>query len=321
MTPARDTIDAAIAWHVRLRNGSEEDWLAFTAWLEADPDRSRVYDEVAAADQLLPAALESRALAVPAEADNDDEPQTSAQRRARWPLPMAGIAAALVMAFGIATWRSTEPDLYAVSAMPGQQRQVTIADGSIALLSGGTRLILDRNNPRFAQLDSGEALFTIRHDPARPFSIAAGEHTVEDAGTSFNLLVDTDRFSLEILGGAVVLDRERSPVRLTAGQTLVVNKGSSAIVGRKDPSAMAGWRHGELSYSGATVESVARDLSRNLGVQILATPDVAKVPFTGSVHLDSSAAETIQAFSSTLGIEARHEDQKWVIGLSTRAPR
>ena len=321
MTPASDTLDTAIAWHVRLRDGSEEDWLAFTAWLEADADRSLAFDQVSAADELLPIALGGRYAAVPSGGANDDHPPGARHRRVRWLVPAAAAAAAAAIMVGTATWRFVQPEYYAVSAPPGEHRTVRMADGSTALLSGGTRLILDRNNPRHAELAGGEALFTMRHDPARPFSLAAGGHTVEDAGTAFNLLVDSDRFSIEVLNGAVLFDPERRAVRLAAGQTLTARKGEPPVLGRKSPSAMAGWRHGELSYSGATVETVARDLSRNLGIPVVAGADVAKVPFTGSIHLDPTAAHTVRAFSATLGVEARHQGRKWVIGRSTRASR
>jgi transmembrane sensor len=321
VTPASDIIEAAIAWHLRLRDGSEQDWLAFTAWLEGDPGRSHAYDQVTAANELMPLALKSKSSVIPLVAVDDDELRARARPRPRWGLPLAATAAAIAIAVGTATLRSPQPELYAVSASPGQHRQVTIADGSTALLSGGTRLILDRNNPRYARLASGEAVFTIRHDSARPFSVAAGDHIVQDAGTSFNLLVDTNRFSIEVLSGAVLFEPERSSVRLRAGQILVADKEAAPVVRRKDPSAMASWTHGELSYSGATVESIASDLSRNLGVEVVAGADVAKVPFAGTIHLDPSAAQTVHAFSATLGVEARHQGQKWVIGRATRAPR
>lgn len=320
MTRGSDTIDAAIAWHFRLREGNEEDWLAFAAWLEADPERSGYFDEVAAVDQILPLAMESAA-PLSVVAVNDDQAPGRGLRALGWLIPSAGAAAALALALGTSQWRSVKPAQYVVAAPPGQHRQVIIADGSTALLSGGTRLILDRNNPRFAKLATGEAVFMIRHDSSKPFSVAAGDHTVEDVGTTFNLLIDPGRFSLEVLSGAVLFDPERSSTRLMAGQTLIANRGSNPVIARKNPAGMASWRHGELSYSGVLIQAIARDLSRNLGTQIVAGPDVSNLPFTGTIHLDANPADTVKAFSSTIGVEFHHDGQRWVIGRLDRAGR
>ena len=36
--------DAAIAWHLRLTDGSDADWGGFADWLEADPRHNDIYD-------------------------------------------------------------------------------------------------------------------------------------------------------------------------------------------------------------------------------------------------------------------------------------
>ena len=50
---SNDPLEAAIDWTIRLKEGSAEDWRAFTAWLEADPAHAAVYDEVSRADATL----------------------------------------------------------------------------------------------------------------------------------------------------------------------------------------------------------------------------------------------------------------------------
>lgn len=56
----------AIEWHIRLRDGRDEDWEAFVQWLEGDPARSDAYDAVVRADaavtpEMIPAASASPA--------------------------------------------------------------------------------------------------------------------------------------------------------------------------------------------------------------------------------------------------------------------
>src|SRR6185436_8428609 len=105
---------------------------------------------------------------------------------------------------------------YEVATAAGEQRSVPLGDGSVVALNGGTRLILDRRNPRFAELAAGEATFTIRHDSAAPFVVAAGEHRIHDLGTAFNMVHEGDRLVVEVIEGAVRYDPHAAAISLTA---------------------------------------------------------------------------------------------------------
>lgn len=314
--PQRDVLDEAIAWHLRLQTANGEDWDAFVAWLEADPSRSDAYDRVEAghaaitADAFPPAPLPVAA--------NDEAPR----RRRLWPWAtgFAAIAAILLVAL-VSLPMLRGPDRYEIATRPGEQREVVIADGSSAMLNGGTRLILDRNDPRHAELASGEATFTVRHDDAHPFTVVSGDHQVQDVGTVFNLVSDRGDFSVEVIDGAVLYDPAREAVSLTAGQSLTRSAGGEAVVTRTDPRAMAGWRHGQLSYAGAPMRRVASDVSRTLGVAISLSRDISALPFTGSIRIQRDAAATIGDLASSVGLRARRTGNGWTIEPQLRAPR
>ncbi|QHL90470.1 hypothetical protein GVO57_06010 [Sphingomonas changnyeongensis] len=78
---------------------------------------------------------------------------------------------------------------------------MTLADGSRVDLNGGTRIALDRGNPRFARLERGEALFTIVHDEARPFEVHAGDAVLRDLGTVFDVVREPDRLRVAVAEG------------------------------------------------------------------------------------------------------------------------
>ena len=50
----------AVAWFIRLRAGADAERESFVAWLEGDPARASVYDEVEATDAQLPEAASGR---------------------------------------------------------------------------------------------------------------------------------------------------------------------------------------------------------------------------------------------------------------------
>ena len=313
----------AITWHLRLRDGEVADWEAFTLWLEADPARSLAYDAVALADaELVTEAIPGVPFAPAANDDGDREDRSGHWgRRAGWATAMAAVAALFVMMFVAVPWLTAPSGRYEVATAAGERRTVAIADGSSATLNGSTRLILDHSHPRYVELASGEAAFAVRHDASDPFVVVAGEHRIQDVGTAFNLVRDRNRFSVEVIEGAVLYNPDRDAVPLTAGQTLLVRPGDrQPVLGRRDPASIAGWRSGQLNYSSASLEMVASDLSRSLGTEIIIDPDVAALPFTGSIRLENDAA-TLPGFAATLGLQARRSGSAWRIEPHSRAPR
>jgi transmembrane sensor len=308
----------AIEWHLRLRDGEAADWEAFVLWLEGDPARSAAYDEVTLADSALgPEALP------PAAANDDSDEAASAPRRfGRTIRFVAAVAACLVLAFVALPWLGFGSERYEVATAAGERLTVPLGDGSMAALNGATRLILDRAHPRFAELAAGEATFTIRHDAADPFVVVAGDHRVEDVGTAFNMVHDGGRLTVEVIEGAVRYHRREAAISLTAGQMLAVREeGGRPLVGRRDPHAMAGWRHGQLSFHDMPLNIVARDLARSLGTEVSVDPAIAAMTFTGSVRVAGGARTVLDGFAATLGMEARHDGNAWRIGPRARAPR
>ena len=319
----------AVEWHVRLRNGGgPEDWEAFMQWLEADPARSDAYDQVKFAD----AAIEPDMVpviaspAAPMAANDHEEAADQSRLRKRtglWATAFVAIAAIFLVGLIALPWLTAGQNRYEVATAAGERRTVSLGDGSSAMLNGATRLVLDRDRPRYAELAAGEATFTVRHDAAQPFLVVAGAHRVEEVGTAFNLVRDRGRFSVEVIEGAVLYNPQGESISLAAGQTLLVREGAGArpVVGRRAPQAMAGWQRGQLSYRAEPLETVASDLSRYLGTEVALAPDLGAVPFTGSIHVEGDGAASVAGLASTLGLQARRSGDRWLIEPPARAPR
>jgi transmembrane sensor len=307
-----DTQAEAIAWHIRLRDGGAADWDAFVRWLEADPARSAAYDLVALADAAITAEAVARSAA------NDDEEEGRWSARRRWATGFAAVAALFLLGLIAIPWLTAGPDRYEVATAAGRHRTAPLGDGGSVQLNGATRLVLDRNDPRYAELVTGEATFSVRHDSTHPFVVVAGDHRVQDAGTTFNLIRDRGRFSVAVIEGSVVYDPDGAAVPLAAGQTLRAHQAGRPVVGREDPQAMTGWQRGQLSYRAAPLAIVAGDLSRSLGVEVAVDRDLMALPFTGSIRVDRDA---VASLASTLGLQARRTGDSWLIEPHSRAPR
>ncbi len=322
--PAHQGIQAeAIQWHIRLRDGGGgDDWDSFIHWLETDPAHSEAYDAVKFVDALIEPGMIP---AVGPTVANDDwgaAPESRPRgRTGLWATGFAAVAALLLLGLFALPWLTATSDRYEIATAAGQRRTVEIGDGSSAVLNGSTRLVLDRNDPRYAELAAGEATFTVRHDAARPFTVVSGDKSVQDVGTVFNLVRDRGRFSVEVIAGAVLYNPRLEAISLTAGQTLSVRNGGRPVVGRSEPRAMAGWQRGQLSYRAAPLETVASDLSRSLGTEVRLDPQLAALPFTGSVHVEGDGAASVASLASTLGLRARRTGDRWLIEPHARAPR
>lgn len=132
--------------------------------------------------------------------------------RSRFALPRfarASLAAAVIV-IGIAAtfWLRPDPlsgnDFYATAV--GQQRSMTLADGSIVILNTNTQIKVDYNNEyRNIRLLQGEAHFTVEKDPLRPFRVYAGNGRVQAVGTAFSVYLRDNSVDVTVTEGKVVL--------------------------------------------------------------------------------------------------------------------
>jgi transmembrane sensor len=302
----QESLGEAIGWHLRLRDNNPEDWDAFVAWLEGDPQRSIDYDTVSLA------ASELTAEAIPTgQADEEAAEPPALPSRPRWGLAAAAAAVVAIAASVVVVAVLPQTARYEIATGPGEQRKVAIADGSFAELNGGTRLVLDRKDARYAELISGEATFTVQHDPSAPFIVTVGEQKVQDVGTVFNIVREKDRTRLDVLQGQVLFNPDRQRVAVAAGKALLAFDKDQVVVKLKRVETMAGWRSGQLSFANEPIANVAGDLARTLGTPIAVDPRLAAQSFTGSVRVEGDA--TIQRLAATMGAAAHRRDSGWLI--------
>ena len=208
--------EQAVAWAVRTGDAAFDDWDDFTLWLERDPAHALAYDEVVA-------SVADAAETLPAwpVAQNDDEPVRVSRRR--W---LGGAIAATVTAVAmLGAWQAM-PGTYAVETAPGETQRVELEGGSHIELAGGSRIVLDRDDPRSASLERGQALFTVEHDPGAPFTVTVGEDTLVDIGTIFDVKHTDAAMTLSVSEGAVVFNPQRQNVEVSPGQKLMIAHGS-----------------------------------------------------------------------------------------------
>ena len=314
--PVDSTVRAqAISWHIRLRDGRAADWEEFTEWLALNPQHSMAYDDVALGDRELDEALANWSSSRVALANDNLPAVASTMTRRGWII--GGMTAIAATAALLLFTPVVQPPagIYDVATAPGQQRVITLAGRDRIALNGDTRIRLDRNNPRFASLDYGEASFKVVHDPKSPFTLQLGDNRLVDVGTTFNVIIGPAGHTIEVAEGAILYNPDGERIPLAAGQTLTSKTDERRItLSQMPPAEVGGWQRGRLSYRSSSLYEVAADISRNLGTTVSVQPEIASRSFTGTIEIDRDENRMFPRLAQLLDVEARRSGDGWTLG-------
>jgi len=196
-------------------------------------------------------------------------------RSRRWGRWVGALAVVVMMAVG-AAWIWRQP--VSMTAPPGQQRTVTLPDGSTANLNSGTTLSYRRSfqvwpfvdaNRRRVRLE-GEAFFSVNDGP-RPFVVATATAQVRVTGTRFNVRARTavdSSTAVTVTSGRVEVQPRRRPDRSVVldgpGQTSRVSDERAAPTPpqstRLDP--VLAWRQNGFAVTETPLVAVIHELEQ-----------------------------------------------------------
>lgn len=298
-------MDAAVTWHVRLRDGDAETWEAFAEWLAQDPEHAAAYDEVEALDEdigpFLPAS-EPPSIRLP-------EPPRS-RRGWRWAAAGGGMLAACVAGLLLVQPQSANQRRQ-IATSPGEQKVVRLASGSSVILNGSTRLVLDDPEGRSVELVQGQALFSVSHDEDHPFTVVVGDARVVDVGTVFDVSTEAETLRVAVSEGSVLYCAGRHRRQIGRGQLMSVSSGGTVRLERVGEDAVGAWRERRLVYSGTSLSQVAADVGRTLGIAITADRAIAGRPFTGTLVLPKDLTAARARLQVALNVTIDVEDGAW----------
>jgi transmembrane sensor len=218
----------------------------------------------------------------------------------------AAAAAVLVLGLGAVILTARRPGMQVMSTAVGQQRHVTLADGSVLTLNTNTLLAVKLTpQRRDVYLRRGEAHFDVVHNVSRPFFVHAGDAVISDVGTQFEVRLESDR-DIDVLvdqgevevrgpatGGLTAAASEAGDgdwVRaLSAGEQLLVTGPHLAItsVTPQQIAADLAWREGAVVFEGEPLSQALAEVGRYTRAQVvLADPQVASLPISGRFRTD-----------------------------------
>lgn len=293
----------AAAWVAKLHGSGRTSSLevALNSWLAADPLHARAF-EVATEAWDLGGALSTAAV-----------PRISHGRRLgpRFTFLRPALVTLVLAVLGVLTVAYLRDS--SVSTATGEQRTLTLEDGTRVTLNTNTRLTI-RYTPqqRHIQLQAGEVFFDVARDPQRPFVVAAGAESVVALGTSFIVKRDQDEVDVTLVEGKVSVTplrsfdsatAKRSDTRtLSPGQRLRV-AGAAPSVDRPNIEAVTAWRRGEVVLDHTSLADAIEEMNRYSTVKLVAVmPPTAHIQVSGIFRAGDSA-RFARAIADTHGLE------------------
>ena len=326
---------AAADWFVRLQSTevSLEETLAWQAWLNENSANVEAFARIEEISQALrmvpaPAALPAGLLARDRYDASISIREWQPRRAVRWPWATLGVAASLAL-FGLifAFWK-TPLETRAYETDIGENRSVTLDDGSIVALGGDTRIeVALSEKERAIELSRGEALFKVAKDAARPFKVRAGDATIIAVGTEFNVERDSDRAVVSVTEGRVVVKpvagllpvsflQEFKPklrsVRVSAGQqTTAGSAGIEEPTKMEDPAT--GWQIGHLAFRLQPLRYVLEDVNRYAHKPIvLEAESMGALVITGTVERENIGG-WVKSLERAFDLQATEEADQIVL--------
>lgn len=236
---------------------------AFADWLTADPLNAAVYARLETTwsrmgSDSVEAEIRRRSRTVPFHL---------AFRPRQWLGGAMAACIALIVVGGLGDW-PMQMRADAITAT-GEQRTVSLADGSTVVLNTGSAVAIDYDDDRRAlRLLKGEAAFTVAADPSRPFVVQASDGTTTALGTRFIVRrngANTDvivtehsvRVALPVTPG-----RTEQVATVGEGQAVRYNADGLAQLHDVDTYAADAWTRGNLVFVNRPLAEVVEEVNR-----------------------------------------------------------
>lgn len=344
--PAPPVTEQASSWWALLNSGdaTPDDHFAFGEWVARSPDRVEAFLQTAR----LAHALKSKDLKWPetpadilireaknAASDVVDLPVTRRKRESQeaaapslrafprpsvtWPRMIAMTAIVLAAVIG-GRYLALNPARYQTAL--GEQRSVVLSDGSVVTLNTSSAIeVRMAKDHRMVKLISGEALFQVAHDTARPFDVSSGNTTVRAVGTQFNVDRRDTSTTVTVVEGKVAVytpaarGADAAKLPLTAGEQLIVAPHIAPRPVRTNLATATAWTQRKLVFEHRPLSEVATEFNRYNHQTIAIESDKLRDQEVTGVF-QANDPESFITFLETIPdvtIEQPDDNSRWIV--------
>jgi transmembrane sensor len=218
-----------------------------------------------------------------------------------------------------------------------------LPDGSFVELNTGAEITVAFSDVRRGVvLLQGEALFTVKADPSRPFVVNAGGVDVRAVGTAFSVQKEATRVSIMVTQGAVAVERSsdgasllspgavpagavpssvgpRVP-ELAAGQRIAVPVAAASanavevnVVSAEQIAEALAWRQRRVEFTGTRLADAVQLFNRQNTLQLtFADPALGESRISGVFWTDDPEGFA-RLLASSLSVRSRRETNDTLI--------
>jgi transmembrane sensor len=320
--------------HIQGETTPEEQQLA-EAWVNKNPANKRLYetykgllvltepgkvniDTDAAWNKLQTRIKSGKHVAV--------KPQRSLSRRLVPYYAAAGIAAMLLIAFGLFSTLQQAPSLKQFSTTTHISSPVNLPDGSSVVLNRNSVIKFpDQFTGSFREISIfGEAFFEVSPDREMPFLIHASGLDIKVVGTSFNVEArpGSDFVRVTVNTGIVLvypsgtsaLDAEKAGTLLSAGEMATYSPESGRIIrGVIDDLNVLSWKTGILTFRESRLADVLKALENKYQTRfVVDNPELLNQRLTARFETES-LEDVLETLSLIFNLSYENKGQQVIL--------
>jgi transmembrane sensor len=314
----------AAAWIARLHgpNRAPEVEAGLRRWMAEDPEHAAAFELVTDTWEKS-ARLRRRAL----------------EQVSGWVLPgfrisflrAAASAAVIAVLAVIGTLLYLHND--AVTTAVGEQRTLTLEDGTRVYLNTDTRVVVRyAKEARQVKLEKGEALFEVAKRPKWPFIVTAGNQQIRALGTEFIVRRDERDLAVTLVEGKVTVSSDAAPAlsssalssrdpaakptaafTLSPGQRLVIAGSGTPTLDRPPLDRLTAWQRGQVSLDNTPLRDAVAEFNRYSKAHIvIQAPESAEIRVSGIFRAGDSE-DFAQAVARAYGMRVVEQGEEIVL--------
>ena len=275
--------DQAIEWVVRLHSGNatQTEHDAFAKWRHCDPQHEAAAREAEAIwNGIGTAGYKVRK-------NERANARAKISRRALLGVASAGLIGGGLVQTGLL--RLTFLADYSTGI--GEQKTIVLSDGSTIQMNARSALSVSFDRiQRLISLFEGQATFSVAHDPARPFLVAAANGQTKTIGTVFDVDMRPEDVAVTVLDGTVSVTTKMvvdHPVSASLNQRVrYTDDGMILPAEEVDADIETAWRRGKLVFNNRRLAEVVAEVERyRRGKIVLVGSSLQQLSVTGLFDL------------------------------------
>lgn len=307
-------MQAAMEWQIVLWSGevTPEERKAFDNWLQLSAEHQSAWARVQTLEQQLTAIPHHVAGRVLRSSDRPN------QQRRRVIRGLGALVTLGIVGAGVRytpQWQTATADYKTAT---GEQRTITLPDGTQVMLNTATALDIDFNEEsRRLLLHRGEIMVITAADSQatpRPFWVETPEGNIRPMGTRFTVYQQPQAASYPIQvqvteGSVELLPRQGKSLYLQAGQQAGFSRAGSGKAEMAN-STLSAWTRGLLIAEQQPLKDFIETLGRYHGGVLRCDPAVAHLTVSGVYPIADTGA-VLQALEQALPIQIRSRFGYW----------